>query len=99
MRRLSELYALSVFLTASWALWTEFTLRNSTVEHMLPAAILVAVTMPISLVLFVFAQAVQLAGLSAFQQVLVLTIGGGIQAWALYWFTHRPSRHGHERQS
>ena len=51
MIHLAKLYFLVLALTAGWALWVEVSLAGSNVEHMLPAMVLGALSLPSSLLI------------------------------------------------
>ncbi len=73
-------------------MWMEIALQGSSVEHTLPGAILIALSMPLSLLVFALPQEFELAKLSAIAQLLVFCLCGGVQAWVLHQLSGKRCR-------
>ena|ERR1700732_998033 len=92
LKLLVRIYAATVLFVATWAWVVEITLHQSNKEHMLPATLLMIITMPLSLAIGPLIMSIPFLADGPFAPLVILTFAGILQAGALitaqYYVSH-----------
>jgi hypothetical protein len=97
LKLLVRIYAATVLSIATWAWVVEIAMHQSIREHMLPATLLMIITMPLSLALGPLIVSIPFLADGPFAPLLILTFAGILQAGSLIAAQYFFSRTRRER--